>query len=443
MHECIVTRLTNIQPIKGADRIVQATVNDGTVDIGTVVTSIEHTEGELGLFFDSDLQLSEEYTTANDLVARYDETGKKINNGYLSEKRRITAQKFKGVKSDGLWMPLSSINYIAEKHYGGNLVSYEVLSLGKSFTHLGVAEICRKYFNEKTLKEQKENRTSKKETYVLNFPQHVDTEQLIHHIRDIPVGSVLTITEKLHGTSHRVAHVPVKVHLPWYKRWINQAMKFITSWPDSDEVFKEWEYKIVHGSRRVILDDNKPGFYGSNQFRYDAIGAINLPQDMVVYGEIVGYVNETTPIMNRHDTKGFKDIRSQYGDVITYTYDIPEGHNHFFVYRITQNGKDLPYDETFKDIAFELGCFSTPWQLDQFVYDGDQEKLLNRVKELAEGTQGFVDSKYTKNHLSEGVVVRVDYNGVTNWYKYKSFGFRLLEGIVKENPDTVDIEEVS
>ena len=52
-----------------------------------------------------------------------------------------------------------------------------------------------------------------------------------------------------------------------------------------------------------------------------------------------------------------------------------------------------------------------------------------------------MNSKYSNEHPSEGVVIRVDHNGISNWYKHKSYGFRLLEGIVRDT--TVDIEEIS
>lgn len=46
------------------------------------------------------------------------------------------------------------------------------------------------------------------------------------------------------------------------------------------------------------------------------------------------------------------------------------------------------------------------------------------------------------NFPSEGTVVRVEYNGLVRFYKYKSFAFKVMEGIIKEQ-DVIDPEEIS
>lgn len=60
------------------------------------------------------------------------------------------------------------------------------------------------------------------------------------------------------------------------------------------------------------------GFYGSNEFRkkYNDMFVGKLPKGMTVYGEIVGWVNESTPIMPRCSNSKVKDkaFSKQYGD---------------------------------------------------------------------------------------------------------------------------------
>lgn len=59
------------------------------------------------------------------------------------------------------------------------------------------------------------------------------------------------------------------------------------------------------------------GFYGSNEFRkkYNDMFIGKLPKGMTVYGEIVGWVNEFTPIMPRCTNSKVKDkaFSKQYG----------------------------------------------------------------------------------------------------------------------------------
>ena len=47
------------------------------------------------------------------------------------------------------------------------------------------------------------------------------------------------------------------------------------------------------------------------------------------------------------------------------------------------------------------------------------------------------------NHLREGVVVRVDHDGGTDFYKHKGFYFGVLEGYLKEDPNFIDAEEIA
>jgi len=54
-----------------------------------------------------------------------------------------------------------------------------------------------------------------------------------------------------------------------------------------------------------------------------------------------------------------------------------------------------------------------------------------------------VPSILDSSHLREGVVVRVDHDGGTNFYKHKGFYFGVLEGYLKEDPNFVDAEEIA
>ena len=81
-----VTKLENVRKHPNADRLQL-----GECFFNTVCVGLEYEEGEVGVYFPCDLQLSEEFCEVNNLVQKYDETGKNIG-GYLDpNKRRITA----------------------------------------------------------------------------------------------------------------------------------------------------------------------------------------------------------------------------------------------------------------------------------------------------------------------------------------------------------------
>ena len=76
------------------------------------------------------------------------------------------------------------------------------------------------------------------------------------------------------------------------------------------------------------------------------------------------------------------------------------------------------------------------------VYQKSFEKeFLEHVSNIINNN---ISSTVSKTTLCEGVVVRFDQpNGDTVWLKEKSFLFKVLEGIVKEDDSYVDMEEVS
>ena len=66
-------------------------------------------------------------------------------------------------------------------------------------------------------------------------------------------------------------------------------------------------------------------------------------------------------------------------------------------------------------------------------------RLSNLVSDLEVGP-----STLDHTHIREGVVVRVENpDGTTHFLKAKSYEFKVLEGIIKNNDSYVDMEEVS
>lgn len=109
----MVAALANVRKHPNADRLVLADITDGVNRLATVIVGADNKEGEIGIFFMCDAQLSKEYCEYNDLLARFDENGVKIpGSGFFDHKRRVKAQSFRGIKSPGFWMPMRSLEYI-------------------------------------------------------------------------------------------------------------------------------------------------------------------------------------------------------------------------------------------------------------------------------------------------------------------------------------------
>lgn len=72
---------------------------------------------------------------------------------------------------------------------------------------------------------------------------------------------------------------------------------------------------------------------------------------------------------------------------------------------------------------------------EKFIYT-TWEDLMERVEKYYDGPDPI-----GKTHIREGVVVRIDNREKFTAFKHKPFNFKVLEGIVKDNSDTPDMEE--
>jgi hypothetical protein len=431
-HQALVAPIRDTRPILGADKIVLAFVAGYNVIIGTDVK-----EGDLGLFFTSELCLSPEFCEKNNLFRKKDpETGENIG-GYFEPNARVRAIKLKGAKSEGFWIPLDSLSYTS--------TNIKSLKDGDQIDVVNGFKICEKYYTPATRRRMNQNKSSLKKKENLMFHKHVDTEQLKRSLNEIHQGDILHISVKQHGTSGRTTHCLDEVPIPRGK-----IASFFAKLFKRPETRKEWRY--LTGSRNVILEKSTgDGFYKTDEFRYNAIKNINLHKGETLFYELVGYVDDTTPIMATHDSTKLKDknIEKRFGKTITYTYGCAPGECALYVYRITQTNEDgYSVDLSWPQVvarSTDLGLKTVP-HLETFIYDGNSEALLKKVDKLTNGDSGVdaVADPIDRSHPLEGIVLRVEScSGKVFWLKEKCLIFKILEGIMKEDDSIVDLEEVS
>lgn len=422
-YNAIVCRV-NTRPHPNADRIKLATAHGHQVVVGLDVP-----DGQLGVFFPTDGQLSEEMCSANDLIGYTDpETGEK-KGGFFSANRRVRSQRFRGERSDGYWTPLSSLAFTG---YDVNL-----LKEGDQFSELNGVPICNKYFTPATLRAMKNGQKTSLRRENKCFAKHIDTLKFQYEVDRIPANSVIYITEKLHGTSGRLGYVidekPVPKR-PWWKKLLMVGTK-----PEPKK-----EYTHLIGTRNVILKDaDHSGYYGDETFRYRSVENLigNLHKGEVLYYELVGYTTTGAPIMGSQSTSELKDIREKYGDLMEYSYSQPVGTCGLYVYRITQVNEDgiaveLPWQRV-KERCGELGIMHVPEIATPYWYTGNVSELRLMVEALMEGPSTIDD-----RHIREGVVLRVE-GWKDMFLKAKSFSFGVLEGYLKSREDYVDTEEIA
>lgn len=440
MYHPIVCRIS-IRLHPNADRL-----NLGTASGHQVVISKDIEDQELGLYFPTDSQILESFLEANDLFPIFDENGRRVGGGFFDRKnRKVRAQNFRGEKSDGYWCSLSFLKCWATARGKYELLDgIDELEEGKVLDTFGGEELSTKYFNPKTLAAMG-NSNVKAARATAIFPQHVKTRQFRYELGNIPYGSIIYMTEKVHGTSGRYGFTYEPVEEPsgikgLFRRFVYWLMAF------AGLEKKLTKLVNVTGSRRVVLSTSDGGFYGDSSFRFAIADRLrhNLRPGEIVYGEIVGYVNDETPIMNRHDpARVSKTFAKKYPSPMTYSYGCNPGESKFIVYRITKVDEDGNIVELsnsqMRARAQELGFEAVHLLGSPFLYNvlsaDSFEETVNRLVE----TESF----YSSEHCSEGIVLRVETPfGQTYFLKDKSHSFKIMEGILKES-DVVDLEEVS
>lgn len=428
MYCAYITTIKEIHKHSNADRL-QCT----TIFGNNVIVDLSYHEGQRVVFFPVDGQLSEEFANDNDLVRRKDENGNNAG-GYLEpEKRNIRALKLRGEKSEGLVLPIEVLSKYTD---------IEQLTDGDQITVLNGHEICKKYIPRSNHVRQsnpgvsKTRKGKKKKEDKVTYPyfvEHIDTAQLAYNQSAFREGDTCYITLKMHGTSGRTANaIEVSVKKPGLIGRI---------FGKNDETISQ--YKTVSGTRRTTLRDfGDGGWYGSNAFRekYHSFFKERLPKGMEVFYEIVGYVNESTPIMGRCKNKLVKDkdFQRQYGDETVFSYGCEPGQNDCYVYRMTMTNEDgfaveIPFEQV-QILCEKFGVKCVP-TFEKFTYT-TWDDLMSRVEKYYDGPDPI-----GKTHVREGVVVRIDNRPSFTAFKSKNFNFLCLEGIIKDNADAPDIEE--
>jgi len=233
----VITRIKNIKSIAGADKIVV-----GQVFESNIIVSKDIQENTLGVYFDSNLQISKEFLFFNNLYKDNKLNKDTTQSGFFDENGRVRCIKLKGVKSDAFWIPISSLKFT-----GFNI---NKLKEGFEFNDLNGIHICNKYINVKTKQYRNKKKINKHKENKFKipltiFPENPDTEQLVKHLEDIPDNKIIIVSEKCNGTSVRIGNVKVTKSLNWWQKLLFKiGIKIDTS-----------EYKDIVGSRRVIKTD--------------------------------------------------------------------------------------------------------------------------------------------------------------------------------------------
>lgn len=359
-----VCRVDAIEPIAGADRIVNAVLGNDKAIVSKNVKV-----GDIVVFFPCETVICDEYLAYHNL---YDDFSKNSNaaeyqqlrddiaviqanspkesakeiatgleklkkmKGFFNKTGRVRMLKLRGEYSLGYVTPVETLeavwpelkNLIWSKH------------LNEQFDMVGDKRICWKYAPQTRKREQKEydmpwykksmRRLKKFDRLVPGqFAFHYDTGKLADNIHQISPFDDIDITVKVHGTSVIISNILTNKKLSLWEK----IKKFFGCH------IEEQVYDTVYSSRRVIKNRYINPYRHNNYYDTDIHGCVArdfaqfLSPGMTVYGEIVGYCEgENKFIQKDHD------------------YGCAPGEWKFMPYRITYTSPEGNV------IEWEVGC---------------------------------------------------------------------------------------
>ena len=477
MYKGYIVEVKNLRKHENADRLQIATFfgNDTVVDLSVKV-------GDIGIYLPVDGQLSAEFAELNNLTRRKDAEGNQVGGFLDPDKRNIKAIRLRGEKSDGLYLPISCLDYCFLDIKGGAAMMFNV-----GDTIEGVVnghDICRKYIprsNHRT-SDKTGNKTRKhREPIAPLFAEHADTEQLAYNLEAFKPGDEIEITLKMHGTSQRTGYLPVFAGYKdsAFRKFINNVrfyVEMIRNRMSVDEFFDSlkhdgvpiYEWGYVSGTRRVVLENYEGGFYGSNSFReqHSKVFEGKLWKGETVYYEVVGFTDAGIPIMSECSNKKVQDkeFSKMYGDTTVFSYGCnntreviyPDGTietypvSDIYVYRMTMTNEDgdvVEYTPDFMRYRCEqMGVKTVPvlWKGKIPEHPGSAaDPTISAGEWIKNVAERYYDGPdpIGKTHIREGVVVRILNKPKFTAYKHKNFAFKVLEGIIKESAAAPDMEE--
>lgn len=408
-YAAIVVEIKTLTPLEKCDFV------QGAIIMGNqVIVSKDVKVGDIGLYFPLECQLSKEYLSNNNLYSDSKLNIDSEKKGYFSENGRIRCQRFRGHKSEGLFMPLGSIGFVFKI---GEIKSlYDTFNLNDCFDELNETSICSKYIVKTNRTPgapgSKSNKFTKKYESKLienQFSFHQDTSMLYRNLHRIDPNSLISITYKMHGTSGISSYILCKKKL----NWKDKLAKFL------GVNVNEQEYDYVYSSRKVIknqeLNPNAQHYYGE-----DIWGIVHkelesyLTKGLTLYYEIVGYLPNGGSIQKAYD------------------YGCEPSKHKIYIYRITQtniDGKVFEFSaKQVQDFCKKNALNSVPELYYEYAknfmpYFGDQDNLENWRNDFLTA----IKSKYNEKDCymcsakipEEGCVIRIEGNEFEA-YKQKS-----------------------
>jgi hypothetical protein len=421
-----IVKVENKIDLEGCDNIC------GTIIFGNHVIIDKNTEiGTIGVFFPVETSIKEIFLKANNLYRDKELNTDKDKSGFFELNGRVRCMKLRGFKSEGFFIPIESLDFILNAKEKELILGHEI---GTEFDHIDNIMICEKYIvksknqsNQNLSKKDKKNKKIKRFSKLIEeqFRFHVDTAMLAKNIHRIQPNSLISVTEKLHGTSFVVSNILCNKKLNWKDRI---AKKLGVNVIDK-------EYDNIYSSRKVVKNkyicDNPSGFYSEDIWK-----TVNeelqpyMQKGMTIYGECVGFLKDGKYIQKPFD------------------YGCESGKHDNYIYRITSTNSDGIVFE-WSMLQVQLWCKQNGLKAVPLHHYGRAGSMF-AIDESTHWHEDFLKAlqdEYLEQNCTicknkvpaEGIVLRVESLDIEP-FKLKSFAFRQHETKMLDTGEE-DIEE--
>lgn len=464
-------------PIEGADRLMRAIVCGRDV-----VISKDLPVDKLYIYIPVETSLSYKFLSKNNLYRissesyqlndNFDQVASLLNEGksfeelssmggFFEKNGRVKQIKIRGVYSQGYLTDIQSL-----------INAYPILNQympdewdeveGVSFDVIGDEVFCEKYFvggkrpieqkinDQKHFKQRSKNLSKAHVLVPGQFKYHYDTAQFADYYKKFRPTDDISISVKIHGSSGIFGNVKC------YKRkedcnWLQRMFYWI---------YRPKEYRLLYASRTKIRNEkvyDKPSepnyFYGS-----DIWGPVRdllepyIHKNMIVYGEICGYVEGTTKMIQKGHDYGcrpgewkfmpYRIVEIKRKERIEWDVEEVAYWTRGVKLNLQLNGRQTDSNKLVPITILYQGLFKDLYP--DIKIDGDWNiNLLERMKGDTKLLGMEVQEPLCKMKAPrEGVVIRINNDKIPRAWKLKSAAHYDLE---KKNHDAGehDIEEES
>lgn len=399
-----VITIDNHQPIEGKDRIVSSFTHGELI----VISKESNPIGTRGLLFDCESEISPWLLEELSLYRDNNLNKNKDATGYFFD-NRVKPQTFAGCKCTGFFLSFEQLKSVDK------LSGIESLDNGYSDNSFNGIELCKKYIPPVRGHQNptKQKIAKKKRSVIVDgqFTFHKKTGHLGDVYQHIHPDTLISITHKLHGTSFISSRVLCK---GWDWR------SFLTF-----GLYRPKVYRNIYSSRQVIKNLRNSG---NHFYKADVWGWANdqikdkIEDGISIYGEITGYVPETSSFIQ----KG-------------YDYGSKVGEARYWVYRITHTDK-FGNTRDFSTREIQEYCRERDLNVVPTLFIGRAADFFSSQEHYSRNFFEHLDSLIEDNCSmcqnkvpAEGFVVRFeDHPNMWSAYKLKSFAFRMRESKATE-----------